>query len=93
MIPRLFSLLAAVLFLFAVNLPLRAQFYAPETDYHDVAQRHFVVELARVLAWREDQQGGKIAQVTYEVRSADDHTTSWKIHWLDASAMRCAISM
>jgi|GEM_PF-343980 len=61
-----------------------AQFYAPDTDYHDLVQRQFVVELARVLAWRENRAGGKIAEITYEIASDSHRVTTWKLKWLDA---------
>jgi hypothetical protein len=62
----------------------QAQFYAPETEYHDKAQRLFVVELARVLAWRENLQGGNFKEVTYSVAVNSNHVTTWNLHWLDA---------
>ena len=64
----------------------RAQFYAPDTEYHDRVQRHFVVELARVLAWRANQAATppRITAVTDEVSVSDDRRVTWKIHWLGA---------
>jgi hypothetical protein len=61
---------------------LRAQFYAPETEYHDKVQRLFVVELARVLAWRENLHDGKIQKITYSVATDTNEVTSWKLRWL-----------
>ncbi len=62
----------------------RAQFYAPETEYHDVAQRRFPVEAARVLAWLRNAGGAKIAEVTYRVETTAKHETVWTVAWLDA---------
>ncbi len=81
---RLAAFVAGLLFC----APLaRAQFYAPDTEYHDRAQRRFVVELARVIAWRENRAAGqpRIAEVTDEVSLSEDRRTVWKIHWLDAA--------
>ncbi len=61
-----------------------AQFYAPETRFHDIAQRHYVVELARVLAWRENQQQPKIAEIAYTLASGTDGSTNWDVRCLDA---------
>ncbi len=62
---------------------LQAQFYAPETRYHDIAQRHYVVELARVLAGQENLREPKIAEVTYSLTSAADGASKWQLKWLD----------
>ena len=63
-----------------------AQFYAPETEYHDIAQRTFPVEAARVLAWHRGANGQPpLAEVTYEVSITPARETVWKIQWLDAS--------
>jgi hypothetical protein len=62
----------------------QAQFYAPETEYHDKVQRLFVVELARILAWRENLQGGNFKEVTYSVTVNSNRVTTWNLHWLDA---------
>src|ERR1017187_2039317 len=62
----------------------QAQFYAPETEYHDKVQRRFVVELARILAWRENLQGGNFKEVTYSVTVNSNRVITWNLHWLDA---------
>ena len=62
----------------------QAQFYAPETEYHDKVQRLFVVELARILAWRENLQGTNFQEVTYSVTVSSNRVTTWNLHWLDA---------
>ena len=90
--PLLLSLLAFL----ALATPSRAQWYAPETNYHDPVQRVFPVELARVLAWRENAataastttataNTAPIAEIRYKVASTDDNnSTQWEIRWLDA---------
>ncbi|MDR2675234.1 MAG: hypothetical protein LBC18_10345 [Opitutaceae bacterium] len=62
----------------------RAQSYAPEVNYHDPVQRVFAVELARVLAWRENLAGAGIAEVRYEVRCDENGSCVWMLRWLDA---------
>lgn len=64
-----------------------AQFYAPDTQYHDISQRTFVVEAARVLAWYHCLTGNsQIAEITFEqVTTAAAHDTEWKVRWTDAS--------
>ncbi|MDR0901152.1 MAG: hypothetical protein LBM92_00080, partial [Opitutaceae bacterium] len=63
-----------------------AQWHAPETNYHDPVQRVFPVELARVLAWRENAAGGAgISEVTYELNCAEDGAAEWTLRWLDGS--------
>ncbi len=63
-----------------------AQWYAPETNYHDPVQRVFPVELARVLAWRENTaHGAGIAEVTYDLNCAEDGAAEWTLRWLDAN--------
>lgn len=43
-----------------------AQYYAPDTAFHDPVQRVYPVELARVLAWIENQKGGpQITEVKF----------------------------
>ena len=83
-------LLAAFTVMFA-SATGHAQFYSPDTEYHDRTQRHFAVELARVLAWRQNHQSSNsaktsplVAEVTYEVSTSPKEDTMWKIHWLDA---------
>jgi hypothetical protein len=61
---------------------LSAQFYAPNTEYHDPVQRVFPVEAARVLAWWEDPSGTNLAELTYEVTTKPGQSTSWEIRWL-----------
>ena len=46
------------------GLPLRAQFYAPPTEFHDLSQRTFPVEAARVLAWQRGPDVAQIAEIT-----------------------------
>ncbi len=70
------------LFCFSSTFEARAQFYAPETEYHDKVQRLFVVELARVLAWRENLHDGKIQEITYSVTVNTNGVTTWKLKWL-----------
>jgi len=41
--------------MFLLTISSFAQFYAPETEFHDRVQRFFPVEAARVLAWRANQ--------------------------------------
>ncbi len=60
------------------------QSYAPETSCHDPVQRVFAVELARILAWRENLAGANIAEVRYEVRCAENGACVWALRWLDA---------
>ena len=50
MIPRLVLLAVGFALSFNLAAPCRAQWYAPDTECHDRAQRRFVVELSRVLA-------------------------------------------
>jgi hypothetical protein len=60
-----------------------AQFYAPDTEFHDKAQRLFVVEATRVLAWRENLQGERIAEIKYTVDLDTNRTTTWSLACLD----------
>lgn len=64
------------------TLPANGQFYAPDTEHHDQVQRTFVVELARVLAWRENLSDPKIAEVTFQVTNGAEHQTTWNLQWL-----------
>ncbi len=75
--------LTACLLVLVAQDSLQAQFYAPETDYHDKAQRLFPVEAVRVLAWRENLRGSNICEVTYTVTNSESRITSWKLNWLD----------
>jgi thiol-disulfide isomerase/thioredoxin len=80
--PRLFLTLALVL----IASSARAQFYAPDTEYHDPSQRVFPVEAARILAWQRAANGQPpIAEVVYEVSITPGRETIWKIRWLDAA--------
>src|SRR4051812_19525310 len=60
------------------------QSYAPDTAFHDPVQRLFVVEAARVLAWRANRQQNSIAEVSYQVNTTSNRDTSWQITWRDA---------
>jgi thiol-disulfide isomerase/thioredoxin len=79
--PRVF--LSLLSFLAAV--PALAQVYAPETEYHDISQRLFPVEAARVLAWHRGANGQTpaVAEITYEVSTTAEREAVWKIRWLD----------
>ncbi len=59
--------IAVLLYGAGLVFQVRAQAYAPDTEYHDAVQRMFVVEAARVLAWRANQTGERIAEVAYQV--------------------------
>lgn len=63
---------------------LHAQFYAPEPDFHDRAQRNFPVEAARVLAALQNSRGADIAEITYKLETADNQDVVWQLQWLDA---------
>ena len=83
-----FPLLAAACLALLAATSAHAQFYSPDTEFHDRVQRHFVVELARVLAWRENQKDPAhpaIAEVTYDVGISPDRKTTWNVHWLNSS--------
>ncbi len=56
------------------------QFYAPATEYHDPVQRVFVVEVARVLAWQENQAGANWREVSWKVEN-DTNQTRWQLTW------------
>jgi hypothetical protein len=75
---------SCLLFLGATVSTVQAQFYAPDTDFHDPVQRIFVVEAARVLAWRENQHSGRITEVQYQVNTTTNQDTIWHIEWLNA---------
>jgi len=66
--------------------PAFSQFYAPDTEYHDLAQRCFVVEAARVLAARENKPKLTIESVSFEVTNKPNRETSWQIQWLAADS-------
>ena len=77
-------LLILVLLALWTTAPANAQSYAPETRFHDMAQRHYVVELARVLADIENQKKPGIAEVTYALVGEPDGASAWDLKWLDA---------
>jgi hypothetical protein len=56
----------------------------PDTEFHDFIQRSFVVELARVLAWRQNRTQEKIVEIVYDVAIDRDRTTRWHVKWLDS---------
>src|SRR3954453_17858788 len=72
----------SVICLISVSLAT-AQFYAPDTEFHDKAQRMFVVEAARVVAWRGNQDTKRVWEVTYSVRTDTNQVTIWDMSWLD----------
>jgi len=72
---------AFALMLLANSAP--AQFYAPETQFHDICQRFFPVEAARVLAWAERQNGVPVAEITFTVKRSDSLTNEWEVGWVD----------
>lgn len=74
--------IAVLLFGFGTAIPLPAQFYAPATEYHDLMQRSFVVELARILAWREPADKGVVTQIAYDVQVDDARQVTWNVAWL-----------
>jgi len=72
--------------MFLLTISSFAQFYAPETEFHDRVQRFFPVEAARVLAWRANQSGAKIAEISYAVTTDTNGATSWQLSWLDSNS-------
>ncbi|MEQ1853477.1 MAG: hypothetical protein ABMA01_18010, partial [Chthoniobacteraceae bacterium] len=64
---------------------LQAQFYAPDTEYHDIVQRTFPVEAARVLAWQRGAYTANVAEITYQVETTPAQETLWSIQWRDAA--------
>jgi hypothetical protein len=68
---------------FTLGSSVWAQFYAPETEFHDIGQRTFPVEAARVLAWQRGAKSGRIASIDYRVETRLDRQTVWTILWLD----------
>jgi hypothetical protein len=58
------------------------QFYAPDTEYHDLAQRCFVPEAARVLAARENHLQTNITHETIVVSNSANRETTWQVRWL-----------
>jgi len=87
---KLLVTLFTLLLLSPFAAPARAQWYAPDTNFHDPVQRVFPIELARVLAWREnaaatDTGAARIAEIRYTVANIDDYGGAhWEIQWLDA---------
>jgi hypothetical protein len=75
--------LGAISLMLLLTASAQAQFYAPDTEYHDLVQRVFPVEAARVLAWRANQQNNQIAEVSYSVSTSTNGTTTWQLSWLD----------
>ncbi len=75
--------IAALLLTFCARV--QAQFYAPDTEYHDRVQRVFVVEAARVLAWLANREETNIHQVTFQLATRPDGGAQWEIHWFDNS--------
>lgn len=65
-----------------VTFTARAQFYAPQSDYHDPVQRVFPVEAARVLAWI----GGptNLSQIAYSITNRSGETV-WDLRWQDSA--------
>ncbi|HEV7404225.1 MAG TPA: hypothetical protein VGO11_14890 [Chthoniobacteraceae bacterium] len=66
------------------QLAARAQFYAPPVDFHDVAQRRFPVEAARVPAWLQDQQQAGVTEITCEVKTSGAPEIVWSFEWKKA---------
>jgi hypothetical protein len=57
------------------------QFYAPAVDFHDVAQRRFPVEAARVLAWIKNGEKPLVSEVVYKVSLDPARQVVWLIEW------------
>ena len=74
---------ATLLFFGALTGLARAQFYAPETEYHDIVQRTFPVEAARVLAWARNQADPKagIDAVDFRTELTPARETVWTLTW------------
>ena len=72
-----------LVFIFGFLTAARAQFYAPDTEFHDKAQRLFVVEATRILAWRENAGSQTIAEIKYHVAVNTDRTTVWQMRCLN----------
>jgi hypothetical protein len=68
-----------------VTTATHAQFYAPETRFHDVCQRHFAVEAARVLAWLDRRRGVPVVEVKYQLQCATNGDAKWDIRWLNGA--------
>jgi len=73
---------AALLFCVLTGLA-RAQFYAPDTEYHDIAQRTFPVEAARVLAWVRNQAAPAkpIDGVDFKFETTAERESVWTLTW------------
>jgi hypothetical protein len=68
-------------------LDAKGQFYAPDVCLHDSAQRLFVGEAARVLAWIENQglkEDERIMEVSWVETGDAMGKAEWKISWKDA---------
>lgn len=79
------KVLFSTLGILALAAAAHAQFYAPDTDFHDPSQRFFPVEAARVLAWdRNANHDAHIAEVTYQLENTPQHESVWSISWLGA---------
>ena len=75
--------------------PSAAQSYAPETEYHDVVQRLYVPEAARIVGWLAERHATNFTEITYNVVTKADGTTTWQLAWLDVNgkpAKACALS-
>ncbi len=73
--------LLAVAVLGLAQLTAHAQFYAPAVDFHDVAQRRFPVEAARVLAWIKNGEKPQVSEVVYKVGVDPTRQIVWSIEW------------
>lgn len=82
-LPAFIRLMVLVLS-FGLAFKASAQFYAPDTEYHDRVQRLFPVEAARVLAWDSGRVTNGIAEVEFKVSVTTNRITTWQISWLDA---------
>ena len=60
-----------------------AQFYAPDTEFHDRAQRLFPVEATRVLACRENLANQRVSEIAYKVGVDTNRITTWNLVCLD----------
>ncbi len=74
--------LALVLAGLGAPSPLLAQAHAPSPPYHDAIQRVYPIELARLLAWRENLGAPRYAGVRWTLNSADERNTRWTIEFI-----------
>jgi hypothetical protein len=65
--------LGLISLLFSINC--NAQFYAPDTEYHDLCQRVFPVEAARVLAWLHPDSD--IVEIRHHGEVGPEQRTIW----------------